>query len=91
MFLIALKNVRYQRTFWWQEATRYFQGFTVPKLAFCFYLRCVDLKFLLTISQESQFGADTKIRNSQERYLFNHAISTEFNVNLLVTVEVKYS
>jgi len=62
----------------------------VPKLAFSLYLCSVDLKFFLTVGQESQFSTDTKIRNSQERYLLYHAVSTELNVDLLITVEVEY-
>jgi hypothetical protein len=63
----------------------------VPKLAFSFNLCCVYLKFLFTVSQEPQFSADAKIRNREERYFLNHAISAEFNVNLLVTVEIENS
>jgi hypothetical protein len=62
----------------------------MPKLAFGLYLCGIDLKFLFTIGQESQFSADTKIRNSKEWDLFYHTVSAELNVDLLITVEIEY-
>lgn len=63
----------------------------MPKLAFSFNLCCVYLKFLFAVSQEPQLSADAKIRNREEGYFLNHAISAEFNVDLLVTVKIEDS
>lgn len=60
----------------------------MPKFTLCFDIDRVKGKLFLGADQEAQLSGDAEVRDGEESYFFEDGVSGQFDINLLIAVQV---